>query len=412
MAVTPRQTADSTALLRRLDSKVGSLKSEMVEFTKKLVKIRTENPPGKNYGELVSAIKKLADASGFETKIYGKSGKPNLVITWNVGSKHTLHINGHYDVVPAVGAWKHAPFEPVIEDGKLFGRGAADSKSNICAVIYAAKAMKELGMKPACNLELSFTCDEESGGVDGLGYLVAEKLVKPDFAIVADGPVRGINNAHKGVLALKITVVGKSAHAAWPQRGVNAFLGAGKLAIELNGLNTKLGKVKSRCDTSEEVEKSPTIVPGGRAEGGVKFNSVPGEFSFTIDRRIIPEEKISDAKDELLAAINAFSRKNPEYGVIIETILEAKPSFADKNCKISKALSRSIKSVKGEAPNYYLLPGFLDMRYLVNEAKIDCVNYGTAGGNEHGVDEFVYADSILDLVKIFVLTAMDKELEA
>ncbi len=395
--------------MNELDAKINKKKKEMLEFLKTLVSIPTINPPGDNYNSIVDIIKKEL-GKDFKIEVYTKNGKPNLLVRWSVGSKKTLHVNNHFDVVPVSNNWKHKPFEPTIEDGKLFGRGSADSKSNACTLVYALKIMKEAGMKPTCNVECSFTCDEESGGIDGLGYLVKENIVKPNFGIVLDGPVKGINNGHKGVLALNITVIGKGAHAAWPHRGENAFLGACKLAQQLNDLNKELGKLKSKCDTKEEIEKTPTLVPGGKAEGGLKFNSVPDKFSFTIDRRIIPEEKIEDAKRQITKIVDKFCKDNPAFRVNVDVLLEAQPAFVDKNCKISRILAGSIKIVKGKEPDYFLLPGFLDMRHLVNDAKVDCVNYGTNGANEHGDDEFVYINSIFENIKILILTFMNKKL--
>jgi len=390
-----------------IDAFVDKKKLEMVEFTEKLIRIPTENPPGNNYFAMVDVLKEFADASGLETRVHGKPGKPNLVARWDLGLHKTLHLNAHYDVVPASGNWARKPFEPVVENGKLYGRGSADPKSDIAAILFSVTVMKELDLRPACNVELSFTCDEETGGADGMGFLVKEKIVKPDLAIVLDGPVVGITNAHKGALALKVTVTGKSCHAAWPHRGKNAFLGACRLALELDALNASLKKKKSKKNTFADIEKYPTLVPGGRAEGGVKFNTVPGEFSFTVDRRILPEENAKDARREIQKKIDEFIANNPGYGVNVETILEVKSDGVSTECPIARALAKSVEAVKGKPAPFYMFPAFHDMRYLINDAKVDCVNYGTTGGNEHGVDEYVNVDSITDLVKILVRTATD-----
>ncbi|MCK5476293.1 MAG: M20/M25/M40 family metallo-hydrolase [Candidatus Aenigmarchaeota archaeon] len=274
---------------------------------------------------------------------------------------------------------------------------------------YSIKILRELKLKPACNIELSFTCDEESGGIDGTGYLVNQKLIKPDYALVMDGNDR-IANAHKGVLALEITVIGKSCHAAWPQRGINAFIGGCKLSEKLNELNQKLSKIKSKCNTRETIEKSPTLVLGGVVKGGSKFNTLPGEFSFTIDRRIIPEENIKDAKKQIEEIIDKFKKTNPEYGIKIKTLLEAEPAFTDENSKISKILFNSIKNIKGHKPEFSLLPGFLDMRFFINDAKIPCVSYSVSGNNAHGDDEFVYISTIFENIRILCSVILDKEL--
>ena len=91
-------------------------------------------------------------------------------------------------------------------------------------------------------------------------------------------------------------------------------------------------------------------------------------------------------------------------------MLEAKPSYVDKNAKISKIFFDSVKKVKNRAPKYSLLPGFLDMRFFVNDAKIDCINYGVNGGNLNGDDEVVYISTIFENTKILIYTFLDSEL--
>lgn len=393
-----------------INKKIKERQGEILEFIKSLIRIPTQNPPGENYNKIVDKIKKELETEDLKISIYSKNNKPNLVVRWNIGSPKTLHMNGHYDVVPVTPNWTYKPFEPVEKDGKLFGRGAEDMKSSLGVMVYSIKIMRELKMVPACNIELSFTCDEESGGIDGLRYLIDQKIIKPNYALILDGPNDSIINAHKGVLALEITVIGKSAHAAWPQKGLNAFIGACKLSMELNDSNVKLSKVKSMCNTKEKIEKSPTIVLGGATKGGSKFNTIPGEFSFTIDRRIIPEENIEDVEKQINDAIDKFKKSNPEYKVNTKILLKADPAFSNENSKISKALFENIKNIRGRELSYSLLPGFLDMRFFVNNAKIPCVSYGIGGENAHGDDEFVYISTIFENIRILISTILDKEL--
>ena len=170
---------DSVKELSRI---ISSRKEEMVSFFKKLVEIPTVNPPGENYEECVEFLKKKCESLGLATRIIRAKWKdkryprPNLVALWRTGSKKTLHYNGHYDVVPATSRWKTPPYKLVRKGDKLFGRGVADMKGSLASVIFAVEAMKKAGIRPGCNLELSFTCDEETGGEAGLGYLVKKRI--------------------------------------------------------------------------------------------------------------------------------------------------------------------------------------------------------------------------------------------
>lgn len=398
-------------MLTQIDKRIEEKKEEIIEFTKSLIRIPTENPPGKNYTKIVDFIKKEFEKDPFYSNIYYKNNKPNLVIRWVVNSKKTLHINGHYDTVPATSNWKSDPFKPVIADGKLFGRGALDMKSGLSVMVYTLKIMSEMNCKPACNIELSFTCDEETGGIDGLGYLIKEKKINPDYALTVDGAVSEIINGSKGVLALEITVLGKSSHAGWPRDGINAFIGACKLSGKLDELNRGFSKIKTKVGTRKESEKSPTIVLGGKAAGGTKFNTVPDAFSFTVDRRIIPEEKMIDVRKQITEVIDEFRKNYPEYKVKIKTLLEAEPSYVDKNVKISRILYEAINKVKTTPPSYSIISGFLDMRYFINNAGIGCINYGAEGGNVHGDDEYVHINSIFENIRILADVMFNPELD-
>jgi succinyl-diaminopimelate desuccinylase len=381
-----------------ISQKISEKKEEILEFAKSLIRIPTQNPPQENYEEIIKVLQeKLVD---FELKIYSKNSKPNLVVFWDVGAKETLHINGHYDVVPATNNWNSNPFEPIVKEGKLFGRGSCDMKSSLAVMTYSLIILKELGLIPTVNVELSFTCDEESGGQDGVGFLVNEKKVNPNYALILDGADQIINYAHKGVLALDVVVIGKASHAARPDLGVNAFLGACKLAEKFDAFNKKYITIKSECDTIDEIAKSPSIVVGGLTKGGNKFNTIPGNFSFTIDRRIIPEENIDKVKQEIFDVSKQFEKEYPQLKVNMNILLEAESALGEKQSKISVLLADSFKKIKNEEPKITMMSGFLDMRYFVNTAKIPCVNLGLKGSNIHGDNEYVEISSIYETINI------------
>jgi|GEM_PF-99806 len=399
------------AVKGRINRKVGKLKEEMLAFTKSLVQLPTEsdaNEPCKNYGEMVELIKRELQALPVEMAVLGEQGKPNLVARWDVGAEKTLHVNGHYDTVKAVSSWKRNPFGPTIENGTLYELGSNDMKAALAAMVYALRAVHELGLVPSCNIELSFTCDEEIGGKDGARYLVQNMAKKPDFAIVLDGRDTVLNNAHKGVLKQEITIRGKSSHASRPYKGKNAFLAACKLALELDRLKKELNGIKTACDVDEKREACPTIMVGGVADGGSGFNTVPDKFRFTVDRRLIPDEKAEDAEKRIMEIVDGFKRKTRCEVEVKSEIIQ--PSFVPKDAAICRALQAGVKEATGKELSFALLPGFMDMRYFVNDAKIPCVAYGVSGEHTHGADENVKISSILTVTKALIYTFLNEEL--
>src|SRR5690606_1509616 len=104
--------------------------------------------------------------------------------------------------------------------GKLYGRGSADMKSALAASILAVEALRATGTTPTANVELSFTADEETGGQLGAGWLVKNKIVRPDWAVVCEGGSRDkVGVGHKGVLWLEFHLQGVAAHGSAPEKG-------------------------------------------------------------------------------------------------------------------------------------------------------------------------------------------------
>jgi len=403
---------------------VEDMREEIVNFTKELVKIPTVNPPGEKYDECAALIAKRLQDIGFDVRLVevpsekleelAPSGKGlprvNVIGSLKGAAKgSTLHFNGHFDVVPPGTGWTKDPFSPAVDDGKLYGRGTSDMKSGIAAMIMAAKALVEAGVKLRGELAISAVPDEETGGFAGAGYLVKNRLIKADYAVVTEPSSIGtIWNAHKGALWLEITTLGKAAHGSLPFMGINAFEKLVKVAQALESLKPKFTKKTSGHHLEPKEARHPTIMIGGVVSGGVKVNVVPSRCSMTIDRRLIPEEKMIDAKKEVEEVIKGLSRKDPELKIEVKSLLEAEAAVTSKREKICKTLTKNVKQVTSVTPRFNLCTAFLDMRFLVNQAGIPTVSYGPGLlKTAHTADEYVLVDDLVIATKVLALTAMD-----
>lgn len=191
---------------KQIDAFIDSHKEEMLEDLKTLVRInsvRGEEKPGKPYGEgpaevLAAAQKMIADY-GFSAKNYD-----NYVVTGDFNDKEKqLDILAHLDVVPVTEDWTVTqPFEPVIVDGKIYGRGTADDKGPAIAALYAMRAVKECGVSLSKNVRLILGSDEECGSSDLDHYYSIEQEAPMTFTPDADFPVI---NIEKGRLAKSFT---------------------------------------------------------------------------------------------------------------------------------------------------------------------------------------------------------------
>jgi len=323
-----------------------------------------------------------------------------------------LHFNGHYDVVPGGEGWTITkPFEPRIVDGKLYGRGAIDMKGGIAAVLGALRALQLSGRDPVVGVEAAFVPDEEIGGECGTGYLVEHVLKDnlPDYTLIPEpSGLRHPWHGHKGVLWARITVKGKNAHGSTPWRGKNAFLIASRLALELQRAYTvALSQRKSRYKTIPEESMYPTAMIGGEAgvPGGGKTNQVPGSFYFTVDRRLIPEETVAQAREELEALLRwaAIGLGGVDYEVEYPSSME--PAINDPG-PLYEALRSAARKAGVEVDEPIVCPGGLDLRYYTAKG-VKTLAYGPEGHTAHAPDEYIDLEELRKLVEIFYYMVSD-----
>lgn len=184
----------------QIDAYIDAHKEQLIDDVMKLVRIdsqRTQETPGKPYGEgpaeVLEAAKELMDSYGFATRNY-----ENRVVTGDFNEKEKqLDILAHLDVVPVTKDWTVTdPFQPVIRDGKIYGRGTADDKGPAMAALYAMKAVKDLGIELDYNVRLILGSDEECGSSDLVYYYGVEKEAPMSFTPDADFPVINIEKGH------------------------------------------------------------------------------------------------------------------------------------------------------------------------------------------------------------------------
>jgi succinyl-diaminopimelate desuccinylase len=397
------------------------MQRQMVEFTSRLCAIPTVNPPGSHYEEccrfLASEVRKLGLSErlvrvpkAVQADLLPASQeypRCSVVARWDVGARRTLHYNGHYDVVPPTAGWRTDPFQPEVAGRRLIARGAGDMKGSIAAVIFAVRAMMEAGVRPPWNLELSFTPDEETGGELGLGYVIKSKAINPDAAVVCEG-TSGLNvgYAHRGVLWLGVTVIGVPGHACAPRRGINAMEKACGLIRRLKRLESVYAKRPTSFRTEEQSQKPATLMMGGICGGGGKTNVIPDRFHFTIDRRINPEEKLSQVRSEIMALIREAERRDRGLKVRVRTDLFVPPGQTQIDAEICRTAGAAVRAVRGRRARFRLCPGFTDMHFLTRDARVPSVMYGAHGEGEHGDGEHLSIPDMLETANAVLIASV------
>ncbi len=363
----------------KLDAWIDAHFDEEVRFLQELIRVPTPTPPGNNAPH-AERTAELLKAFGFEAekhpvpdaevRAYGLESLTNLIVRRPYGPGRTIALNAHGDVVPPGEGWTCDPFGGEIRDGKIYGRAAAVSKSDFATFTFAVRALESLGLPLKGGVELHFTYDEEFGGEMGPGWLLRNKLTRPDLLIAA-GFSYEVVTAHNGCLQMEVTVHGKMAHAAIPASGVDALQGAVQILNALYAQNALYQKVSSQ-------------VPGithpylnvGRIEGGTNTNVVPGKVMFKLDRRMIPEENPVEVEAGIRQVIADAAATCPGIQVEIKRLLLAnamKP--LPGNQPLVAAIQKHGQAVFGEAIPAMGTPLYTDVR-LYAEAGIPGVIYG------------------------------------
>jgi len=363
----------------KLDAWIDAHFDDEVKFLQQLVQVPTDTPPGNNAPHAERTAQLLKDF-GFdaeqhavpaqEVKDYGLESITNLIVRRKYGSGLTVALNAHGDVVPPGEGWSHDPYGGEIDDGAIYGRATAVSKSDFASFTFALRALEAVAKPAKGSVELHFTYDEEFGGLLGPGWLLQRGLTKPDLMIAA-GFSYEVVTAHNGCLQMEVTVHGKMAHAAIPDTGIDALQGATKILNALYAQNTLYREVSSKVEGITH-----PYLNIGRIEGGTNTNVVPGKVVFKLDRRMIPEENPAEVEATIRQVIADAAAQSPGITIEIKRLLLAnsmRPLAG--NQPLVDAIQKHGAALFGEPIKAMGTPLYTDVR-LYAEAGIPGVIYG------------------------------------
>jgi succinyl-diaminopimelate desuccinylase len=373
-----------------------------VEVLKGLISIDTTVPPGLNYDKAIAYLEPLFRESGFDTKrliipaehAEGREGRVNLVCHRHEKGKPRLIFYGHIDVVPAEG-WD--AFKPRVENGKLYGRGAADMKGSIVALLEAMQSLK--GKPLDFDVSAMVTTDEEVSQASQIEYL--RQYVEPvsgAYFFSLDSGFGFVSIAGLGALHVEIKVIGKSVHSGLSHLGENAIEKASLLIQALLDLKHKVEQRKSSVPTHPDTRL--TRMEGrlniNMIRGGIKMNIVPDECLISVDRRLIPEENLEDARKELLDTLASV----PGVTWQLEHV-HGIPTVPPADYPIVDRLAGAIADTIGEG-NKFGEMGSGDLSHIIAAWGGKPFGLGVIRPecNIHGKEEFVYLKDIEDAAKI------------
>ena len=285
---------------------VESLVPEMVSLLSELVAIPAVSPLDGGDGEYNKAqflLNKLKELGFNCAEVYNSEDpaakfgvRPNIVLKIPGRTQKRLWIVSHMDVVPEGdrGLWQTDPFKALVKDGRVYGRGACDNCQELVSSLYAAVALKELGITPEYEVCLAFVADEEVGSVHGIQYLIKQGLFGPDdLVVVPDGGNENgdfIEVAEKSICWIEFTIEGKQVHASRPEQGNNACRAANEFSVSLDNA------LHNAFPDTDKIFIPPvsTFEPTRRCANVANINTVPGREVFCFDCRVLPNIQLKD----------------------------------------------------------------------------------------------------------------------
>lgn len=373
-----------------------------LEVLKDLISINTTVPPGLNYDKAIDYLEPLFKELGFDTQritipaeyAEGREGRVNLVCHRREKGKPRLIFYGHIDVVPAEG-WD--AFKPRVENGKVYGRGAADMKGSIVALLSAMESLK--GKRLNFDVSVMVTTDEEFHQASQLQYL--RQYLEPvsgAYFFDLDSSFGYVSIAGLGELQVDIKVRGRSVHSGLAHLGENAIEKASLLIQALLDLKHKVEQRKSDVATHPDtkLDRMEGRLNINMIKGGIKVNVVPDECLISIDRRLIPEENLDDARKELLDTLTSV----PGVTWQLERVFGI-PTVPPSNDPIVDELAGIIGDTIGEG-NKFGEMGSGDLDHIVATwgGRAFALGVIRPECNIHGKEEFVYLQDIEDVAKI------------
>ena len=368
---------------------------EVLGFAQALIAAPSENPGGTEDQAAAIAADILTGLGARVEIVRGDAGRPSVVATLGNGEGPSLAWNGHLDVVPAgsLDTWDHPPFQGVVQDGRLIGRGAADMKGPIGSALAAAAAIVRSGITLGGELTFHLAADEELAGIHGTKVLWENGYLTQDAAIIGEPSELKIGLAERGGAWITATAHGRAAHGSQPHRGVNAITSMSRFLLRLP---------EALPDISHSLVGSPTV-NAALITGGSAPNVVPDRCSVDIDRRIIPGE--TDPKAVLRpfeALIDAVRADHPEVDIDVEIREWTEAAEAPRDSVIAALARTAIASVTGAPAEDVGFTGITDARFYINQAHIPAIILGPGSLTvAHTANEWAPVDELVSAARIY-----------
>jgi succinyl-diaminopimelate desuccinylase len=374
----------------KIDADTALSEAFLVDVLSSLVRARSVNP-GIYETAMADRVRAwLADLPLEVTVVEFEPGRPSVAaVLEGTGEGPRLVLNGHMDTVPVddEDRWTSDPFEPVVRDGYLYGRGACDMKGGLTVQIGVLHHLVALGQQLRGTLIAHFAAGEECGEPGTLSLL--NQGFGGDFGIVTEPTELKVGVAERGLCHYKIRINGRSIHASRAHLGVNP-----------------VWRLREVLDIVEQYDRdirtrAHPLLPGGSCtptvvRAGVKENAVADTCELVLDRRLLPGESVAGELGDLRARLDKLD------GVEVSGIgLPFESAEIPPNSLLAGEVAQAAATLTGRSAEIWGTPYSSDVRNLINDAGIEAVTFGPGNVAEcHCVDERVAVDQLHDAAAV------------
>ena len=365
-----------------------------------LVRIDSVNPSlvpgGAGEAEIAGYVSGAMEQLGLRVARHEpEPGRPSVVgVLPGKGGGRSLMFNAHYDTVGV--AEMDDPFAAMIEEGRLYGRGAYDMKGSLAAQMAAAKALLDAGVALAGDLLVAAVADEEYASIGTADLL---QHYRPHGAVVTEPTALRVCRAHKGFVWLQVDTFGRAAHGSRFDLGVDANMRMGRVLAELERLEQAL-----RAQPGHPLVGPPSL-HAATLHGGSELSMYAARCRLGVERRTIPGETAAQVEAELQAILDRLADADPTFTASLETLLVREPFAVAADAAIVQVVDQATARVVGQQRPHIGDTPWMDSALLA-AAGTETVVIGPAGGGAHAAEEWVELDSVHDLAHILALTAV------
>ncbi|MDY0042814.1 MAG: M20 family metallopeptidase [Desulforhabdus sp.] len=372
-------------LKENLSAHIGE--AALIDLTREMIRFNTINPPGDEISIARRLVKRMAELGlDAEVKPFSETRANVLCRLTGAGTRPALVFCGHIDTVPfGSEKWQYDPLAAEVVDGRIYGRGAADMKGGLAAMIVAASAIRRAGVQLQGDLVLALTAGEEVDSIGAAHFLQEGLLAGAGALIIAEPTGLEICCAEKGALWLEIIMSGKAAHASSPHLGKNAIVPMAALVQSLKKWFTP--------PLSHPLLGVPTMNIG-TIEGGFKTNVVPDRCRLTVDFRTIPGQNVTSMRQ----TVETLTREAAELEGVewdLRIINEREPVSTSPDDPFVQLCLKSLRGIARDQSAAGAVSYYTDGAVLAPALRTPMVIFGPGEAVcAHQADEWVGVESL------------------